>query len=153
VPSWTLEHPYDNPLTSLIDPPPRAAEEPRHRLVPWYEQGIEVQDFPWVDPGTSLQWRAFRETVIDLRRRQCHVLVVVGPLNEHLLAPESRAAYRRLLDHVRSWLADQQVPHVAPALLPSDLYADASHPLDEGYRQLAADIRATDVYQEWRNAN
>jgi hypothetical protein len=100
---------------------------------------------------TSLQWRAFRETVADLLRRHNSVLVVVGPLNEHMLLPESRARHQQLLAQVRNWLDEQQVPHVTPSLLPSEEYADASHPLSTGYQRLAAEIRASEAYQAWRS--
>ena len=56
IPSWTLEHPYDNPLRPLTRGLPPADESLRHLPQPWYQSGITPQDFPWVDLNTSLQW-------------------------------------------------------------------------------------------------
>jgi hypothetical protein len=86
IPSWTLEHPYDNPVEPLTRglPPPDESRryDPRQ---PWYKRGIGPQDFPWVDLDTSLQWQGFRRLVQILRERDNRVFVLVGPFNEHLL--------------------------------------------------------------------
>jgi hypothetical protein len=34
----------------------------------------------------------------------------------------------------------KKLPHAIPGPLPSELYADASHPLREGYAQLAREV-------------
>ena len=86
---------------------------------------------------TSLQWRFFRQTVETLRGRGNRVFVVVGPFNEHMLTPESLAAYRRRQGQVEAWLTASGSRYVAPPALPSELYADASHPLAAGYEALA----------------
>jgi hypothetical protein len=117
--------------------------------VPWFERGIEPQDFPWVELAGSLQWRAFRETVALLRHRGNDVFVVLGPLNEHLLTIESRQRFNELSREVRQWLVEQQIPHLEPDLLPSETYADTSHPLRAGYEQLARQIHASKPFQDW----
>ena len=61
------------------------------------------------------------------------VLVVLGPFNEHMLAEDNRPAYRKIRDGIAAWLGQNQIPAVVPETLPSDLYADASHPLTDGY--------------------
>jgi hypothetical protein len=40
-----------------------------------------------------------------------------------------------------------------PDVLPSELYADASHPLTEGYALLAKEIWADQVFQKWMKGN
>ena len=77
------------------------------------------------------------------------MLVVVGPFNEHMMAQENRSAYMKLRDGVAVWLAENQIPHVVPEVLPSALYADASHPLMQGYELLAKRIYENDFFQQW----
>ena len=67
--AWSLEHPYENPLSQIRLTTPEPSETLRHLAVSWTERGITPQDFPWVDLETSLQWQAFRETVELLNRR------------------------------------------------------------------------------------
>ena len=47
-----------------------------------------------------------------------------------------------LFNRLRGWAtaylgSSYRIPHAVPAALASDLYADASHPLADGYRVLA----------------
>ena len=68
-----------------------------------------------------------------LRDRGNDVLVVLGPFNEHMMTDDNRAAYRSIRDGIAAWLRQNHVSAVIPEVLPSVLYADASHPLTEGY--------------------
>ena len=47
------------------------------------------------------------------------------------------------------WLGQNRIIHVAPELLASSLYADASHPLTEGYKSLAQTILNGDQFKAW----
>jgi hypothetical protein len=140
IPEWTLDHPYDNPVAPLTRglPPPETTL--RHTPQPWYKSGITEEDFPWVDLPSSLQWPAFQRTVQLLRRRGNRVFVLVGPFNEHMLTPTSRQRYAQVKEEITAWLEAQQVPHLAPPPLPSERYGDASHPLADGYRELARQL-------------
>jgi hypothetical protein len=137
IPGWTLDHPYDNPFGRLARRLPPADDSRRHPPRPWYKSGITRQDYPWVDPETSLQWPAFQRVVETLRRRDNRVFVLVGPFNEHLLTPESLGHCRRVKAVIAAWLEAQHVPHAVPPPLPSEQYGDASHPLAAGYGVLA----------------
>jgi hypothetical protein len=138
IPEWALEHPYDTPASAVtLRLPDPAADTLRHRPRPWTEQGITPQDFAWVGLEASVQWRAFRRALETLRGRGSRVVVLVGPFNEHLLTEAGRAGHARVRDGIVAWLKANGVEHVAPPALPSELYADASHPLAEGYRLLA----------------
>jgi hypothetical protein len=163
--AWTLaddggdppRHPnvYKNPLsqikleipTAAAADPERGPHSPRHR--PWSTTGKGTTRFEWVTLESSLQWAAFQRLVELLGARGNEVFVVVGPFNEHFLEDENRIAYQRLRDGVAAWLEKRQVPHVVPAPLPSQLYADASHPLTEGYRLLAKQLAVNTVFQKW----
>ena len=164
IPSWTLEddgsdpphypNSYKNPLALINfqvpsaprDDPQRGPKSPRHK--PWSENG-GVAPFEWVDLNTSLQWNAFQRLVRTLRQRDNDVFVILGPFNEHMVAEESRAPYRKLRDGVAAWLQESKIPHIVAELLPSPLYADASHPLTDGYALLAKRTLASEDFQSW----
>jgi hypothetical protein len=138
IPTWTLAHPYADPLQPLRKDLPPSDNRLRHLPQPWFKSGITKQDFPWVDLETSLQWQAFQRTVKLLQERGNRVYVLVGPFNEHLLKPESLQRYEEIKGGIVAWLEAQQIPHLAPSPLPSEDYGDASHPLASGYARLAS---------------
>jgi hypothetical protein len=140
LPSWTLEHPYANPLEPLAREPPVSDNSRRHLPQPWYQSGISKQDYPWVDPETSLQWQAFQRLVRRLQQRGNRLFVLVGPFNEHLLERQSLARYEVVKETIAAWLQGQQIAHAVPVPLGSALYGDASHPLAAGYAVLARQL-------------
>ena len=107
--------------------------------------------FEWVLLERSLQWQAFQRVVELLRERGNDVFVILGPFNEHLMAEDNRPAYRSIRDGVAAWLAKNQIPHLVPPLLPSELYADASHPLTDGYQWLAKRVYGNETFARWLN--
>jgi hypothetical protein len=163
--NWTLEedggdppirpNAYKDPLaqiTMVVPPPPtddpqRGQQSPRHK--PWSAGGSRPTQFEWVSLESSLQWGAFQRLVLLLRERGDDVLVVLGPFNQHMIAPESQAGYQKLHDGIAAWLTAHTVPHVAPEVLPSELYADASHPLTDGYALLAERLFADPTFRKW----
>ena len=147
--AWTLEHPWENPLEALRQGPPLPGESAMHDSLPWTQRDITPQGYPWVDLETSLQWRSFRHAVETLRARGNRVLVVVGPFNEHMLTEKSRAAYRERRREAEAYLRGQEIPCFAPEPLPSEEYADASHPLAAGYRRLAESLLADGAFKAW----
>jgi len=138
VPRWSIEHPDENPLADDLElPSPAEPPSPLPVAKPWTEQGINVGGFDWVELDTSLQWRSFRRTVELLRSRGNRVFVVVGPFNEHMLDADNLPLYRDRVEQAKQWLEENDVPYYVPPPLPSHTYADASHPLADGYRLLA----------------
>ena len=127
--------------------PQRGPASSRHK--PWGEAGQGSTRFEWVDLDRSLQWRAFQRVVACLRARDNNVLVVLGPFNEHMMAPENRPAFHKIRDGIAAWLNEQHIPNVVPETLPSDLYADASHPLTEGYHLLAQRLYQEAAFRSW----
>jgi hypothetical protein len=141
IPEWSLEHPYDNPLAAVTLKLPKPDDDRlRHRPRPWTEQGIQPQDFAWVEPEASFQWKSFRRALEVLQGRGNRVFVLVGPFNEHLMTEAGRAGHARLREGIAAWLRGRGVEHAVPPALPSELYADASHPLDAGYAELARQL-------------
>ena len=146
---WSLEHPYGNPIADFPPASPTPSATLRHRPVSWTTQGIPIQEFPWVELDSSLQWQAFRRTIELLEQRGNHVFVIVGPFNEHLLSADSRRSYQSLKSGVEAWLRANGAAHFIPEALPSDEYADASHPLSGGYERLAQQLLADRAFQRW----
>jgi hypothetical protein len=87
--------------------------------------------------------------VSRLRERGNDVLVVLGPFNEHMMTVENRAAYQGIRDGIAAWLRQNNVRVVVPEALPSALYADASHPLTQGYELLANRLCADETFRNW----
>jgi hypothetical protein len=146
IPSWTLDHPYDNPLQPLARGLPSLDNARRHLPQPWYQSGISKQDYPWVDLETSLQWHAFQRVIQVLQQRGNQLFVLVGPFNEHLLNTKSRQRYQTVKATIAAWLHTQQIAHAVPAPLESAQYGDASHPLAQGYAVLARQL----LQAEWK---
>ncbi|MCF7837583.1 MAG: hypothetical protein K9N49_03045, partial [Candidatus Marinimicrobia bacterium] len=149
LPRWSLENPAANPLTRITRHLPDMRNEPGSRPVPWTQRGLHPQDYDWVPPEQSVQWRAFRRLVARLRSRGNDVLVLVGPINRHMMTPHARQGYEALEAFCRIWLTEQGIPHVIPELLPSALYCDASHPLAAGYARLAQDLLRDPGFLAW----
>ncbi len=140
IPSWTLERPVANPLKALQSGLPPSDNVLRHEPVPWFKQKITRQDFPWVEPAKSLQWRFFKRTIDTLKGRGNRVFVLLGPFNEHMLTDSSRERYQSVKALLEEGLKSQGVEYFAPAPLASDKYGDASHPLATGYETLAREL-------------
>jgi hypothetical protein len=165
IPKWTLAedgsdpprrpNAYKNPLSQITfrlpsapaDDPQRGPQSPRHK--PWSENARGTTEFDWVRLDASLQWQGFQRLVELLRQRGNDVLVVLGPFNEHLLAESNRPTCRELTRGIALWMQENRVPYVQPEILPSALYADASHPLTEGYELLANRIAEHPGFREW----
>ena len=165
IPAWTLQddgryppsypNACRNPLSQVVmrvpaepkNDPDRGPASARHRA--WFDRGLVKQRFDWVAPDESLQWAAYQRLAADLLSRDNDVLMVVGPFNDHMIDETSIAGFREWQQTVRDWCHQHAVPCVEPAVLDSSLYGDASHPLTEGYDDLARKITNDDTFLKW----
>jgi hypothetical protein len=166
---WTLEddgneppnypNAWKNPISPLrsgiqsepaVDPL-RGPTSPRHR--PWNAGGAEPTSFDWVALDESLQWKAFQRTLLLLRSRGNQVLVIFGPFNEHMIAPDQVPTFHAMRDQIVAWLRTNGFSVVVPETLPSTLYADASHPLTQGYALLASQLVRDSQFQRFASAD
>lgn len=149
--AWSIDHPYDNPVDALSGDLPSPYDSPASasEARPWQVRGLSRFNPPWVKLDESFQWRCFTETLEALRGRGNRVFVVVGPLNEDMLTEASLATYTTLKAAARAWLREREVPHYAASALPSEMYADTSHPLAEGYRRLAEALARDEAFREF----
>ncbi len=154
VAAWTRENPYANPLRAItLELPSSGGLPPDAEAEAWTAKGIERRNYPWVDLQTSIQWSSFRRTVEILEGRGNRVFVLVGPFNEHMLKDESLAKYRRLKGEIASWLRQKEILHHVARVLPSELYADASHPLAAGYALLARQLWEDESFAGFRQGD
>ena len=153
VQAWSLDHPYENPLRALGRALPGPGASPVPNPQSWTARGLRRFNARWVALDQSLQWRFFRQTVDILQRRGNRVFVVVGPFNEHMLTDSSRGIYRERKGQVEHWLRERGIPCFVPAPLPTDLYADASHPLADGYALLARWLLADQAFRRFLAQN
>jgi hypothetical protein len=151
IPAWTVENPGRNPLAAISlkgsrgEPLPPPGTDERN----WVQKGMRVYSPQWVDLERSIQWRYFRESVERLASRGNRVLVIVGPMNEHMMTADARAGYRDRAAAVADWLGAKGIACFVAPLLPSEEYADASHPLSAGYSRLARELSQSEAFRGW----
>jgi hypothetical protein len=138
--TWTLEHPYSNPLGAMLRGLPESQGPGEAPSGSWLDKGGKKQDLAWVELEGSVQWRFFRRALERLKHRNDKVFVLVGPFNEHMLTPANAARYNALKDRVAIWLRANGVPCFVPPPLPAAQYVDASHPIGAGYALLAKQL-------------
>lgn len=154
---WPPDYPNarKNPLSQirfekLLEPsadPDRGTGSSRHR--PWNKRGMSVQSMAWVSPSESNQFRAMKRLVEILVGKGADVFVAIGPLNRHMMDAESVAVLDRIELVLLEELGAQGVRAGIMTTLPSDEYADASHPLTDGYSRLARQLMADDGFLKW----
>ena len=151
LPRWTMEHPYANPAAAVTLELPSPDEPPIPKPVaqPWTAQGINPANFPWVELDESFQWNRFENALDTLQARGNRVFVLVGPLNEHMLTDQSRETYTRIKSEVSTWLTANDIPHYVAQVLPTETYADASHPLADGYQILAKVLLEAEAFDRY----
>lgn len=146
---------YKNPLAQIksvvpSEPksdPERGESSGRHK--PWSTSGRGSARFDWVTLDSSFQWAAFQRLTQVLIDRQNDLVVLIGPFNEHMLSEENKTRFRKLRDGIVAWFSENGIPYILPDALPSELYADASHPLTEGYDRLAKELSSSESFQAW----
>jgi len=107
---------------------------------------MKKQDFPWVQVEESFQWASFKEAIRTLRSRNNDVFVTPGPFNPYILTEESLARYNHMKGQMEAWLEKEGIDYKSLPNLPSEYYADASHPLKEGYARIAEQLFETESF-------
>jgi hypothetical protein len=143
----TYRQPVGVPLSAELPSAKRGLASERHK--PWSANQSGQVNMDWVTPESSLQWQAFRRLAKRLQGRGSDLLVVVGPLNEHMMNDATREKYLGFRIAVAAWLSAEGIRVVVPEALPSDGFADASHPLTQGYERLAKRLAADPMFKTW----
>ena len=147
--NWTMENPYVNPLKAVTLEIPDPENRPKSRPVAWFERDMEIQDFPWLQAEESFQWRSFRKALKILRARKNRIFVTLGPFNPYILTEESLSRYNDMKEEMEKWLEREGIAYRSLSDLPSEYYADASHPLKEGYAMIAEELFEANSFQRW----
>lgn len=137
--AWSLDHPYESPLRAITAALPPSEDSHPLRLLPWKPSSEARVESRWADLG-SAQWAAFLRILTLLRSRGNEVLVLVGPMNEHMMTPDTLSGYRDLKSAIVEALRAKGVPCFVPTVLPSNEYGDICHPLGAGYARLAREM-------------
>jgi hypothetical protein len=140
IPSWTIEHPYKNPLSALTFQLPASDDYERPGDTARPGRALGQTKLQWVELETSLQWFFFRRSVELLKQRNNRVFVLVGPFNEHMLNAVNIDTYRKMQTEIEAWLRLNNVPYYMPKVLQSHFYVDISHPFSDGYAVLARQL-------------
>lgn len=135
---WIVDNPYKNPLGPISMAVDSGEHENENSAETWKQKGIAAQDWEWVPLEESHQWEAFTRVIKLLRERGNRVCVMVGPINPYLLTPASLDKFRARQHEICAWLEDHKIECVPVPDLPSESYADASHPLGSGYEQISS---------------
>ena len=148
---WIIDHPHENPLARIslkVD----ACEhnKNKNRTLDWSASGISKQDWQWLDPEESLQWKAFQKILELLKKRNNEVCVMIGPINPYILTPESLKRYRMLQKKICAWLKLQKIEYVLVNDMPSKMYADASHPLASGYDLIVKQLLQKKILKDYQ---
>ena len=104
---------------------------------------------PWVQPKDSIQWNAFKKLTELLKSRNNRLFVIIGPFNPYVLTEGSLLRYNKVRQQMESWLEAKGTACFSVPDMPSDYYADASHPLKEGYVQIAKELLQDERFQKW----
>ena len=151
LPDWTLENPYVFSAAGR-GPDSSSSSDPGSEPLSWRKRGITPQDLPWIPISHSYQWRSFQRVIELLRKRGNQTFVVLGPFNRHMLTRRSQKRYQAITSAMEAWLRQAHIPYYMPRLLPTDLYADASHPLGPGYNRIAKELLDSPSFQTWKSA-
>lgn len=147
--SWAMENPYRNPLKAITLEIPVPENQPKSRPVSWTERGAKKQNFQWVQAEESFQWSSFKRVIKTLKARNNNIFVLLGPFNPYILTDESLNRYNGMKNEMESWLEDEGIDYRSASDLPSEHYADASHPLKEGYAIIAEELFETESFRQW----
>jgi hypothetical protein len=149
ISAWTIEHPYENPLSAVTFRLPTSDDYEGPGDTARSGRGPGRTRLQWVELETSLQWLFFRRSVELLRKRNNRIFVLVGPFNEHMLDADSLDTYRKIQVEIETWFRLKNIPYYMPEVLPAHLYVDTSHPLSRGYAALAKQLLENFSFRSW----
>jgi len=138
--AWSLDHPYESPLRAISSTLPPSEDLHSQRLTSWDRSSGTLLNAAWADPDIDVTWTAFEQILQMLQGRGNRILVLLGPLNEHLMAPPMRERYQALKLKMAARLKTLGVRCFVASLLPETHYADLCHPLGAGYEAIAQEL-------------
>jgi len=131
--AWSLDHPYESPLKAISSGLPPSEDSYTVRMLPWSGTEKAKLDARWPDLEKHGQWQAFERVIELLQARQNRVLVLLGPMNEHMMSAPMRDGYVALKRRIQEKVEARNI-------LQSNRYTDICHPLGAGYEELAREL-------------
>ena len=129
--------PAENPFSKLkFEINPSETERADGKFA-WDFSGIPLQEWPWVEPEKSRQFKAFLELAEILKARNNELTIVLGTINPYMQKPDTLKRYHQVRSAAAKLLTDKGFKVMDLPELKSSDYADASHPLPNGYEVLA----------------
>jgi len=138
--AWSLDHPYESPLEAISSGLPPSEDSFTVRMLPWSGSEKAKLNAHWPELEKHGQWQAFLRVIDLLQARQNRVLVLLGPMNEHMMSAPMRDEYLALKRKIQEKIEARQVLCFAASPLQSDHYTDICHPLGVGYEELAHEL-------------
>lgn len=138
--AWSLDHPYESPLRAITSPLPPSEDSHHQVLTPWNATSSTRQYSRWSVLDGDPQWGSFLRILNLMERRNNRVLVVLGPMNEHMMDAPTLRIYGRLRTKMVEQLQARGTRVFVPTLLPSGHFADICHPLGIGYAEIAKEM-------------
>jgi hypothetical protein len=138
--AWSLDHPYESPLKAISSGLPPSEDSYIVRKVPWRGTNDAQLDVRWPELERHGQWHAFERVLDLLEARQNRLLVLLGPMNEHMMSDRMREGYLALKRTIQEKLEARHILCFPAPLLRSDRYSDICHPLGAGYEELAREL-------------
>ncbi len=138
--AWSLDHPYESPLKAISSGLPPSEDLSTVRMLPWDGSEKAKLDAHWPDLEKHGQWQAFERVLELLQARQNRVLVLLGPMNEHMMSAPMRDGYLALKRRIQDKVESRNILCFAASPLQSDHYTDICHPLGAGYEELAREL-------------
>jgi hypothetical protein len=138
--AWSLDHPYESPLKAISSGLPPSEDSYTVRRVPWDRSEKVKLDALWPVLEGHGQWKAFERVLDLLEARQNRVMVLLGPMNEHMMSDRMRAGYLALKRKIQNKIESREILCFVAPPLKSAHYSDICHPLGAGYEELAREL-------------
>ena len=146
---WVVDNPYKNPFAEISLKVGAASKKSSNEVENWKARKLGIQNWRWVTLTDSFQWKYFVKSIKLLQSRDNEVFVMVGPINPYMLTAVSLRRYRTLQSDIATWLEQNHIDYFIVPDMPSHLYADASHPLKEGYNLIAQQMFTDEKFLAW----
>ncbi len=70
IKNWSMQHPYENPLSVITLQAPLPENKPHSQPISWVERSMGKQDFPWVSLDDSFQWDSFKKVIKIIKEKK-----------------------------------------------------------------------------------
>jgi hypothetical protein len=138
--AWSLDHPYESPMKAISSVLPPSEDTHTARMVPWQRTEMTKLDARWPELEKHGQWQAFERLIDLLEARQNRVMVLLGPMNEHMMSDRMRQEYLPVKRKIQEKIESRHILCFVAPPLRSEHYADICHPLGAGYEELAREL-------------